>query len=205
MKNITTSVLGFEVPVTDVPENLQEMITAAGGEEAALQGWLNYIRFHKTNTEARSEVADRVEKITGIARSSKMVKAPTKADPNNEREEWDESEADYVKRALAEHGDGASLTPQILDGLSIKFSAQGAARVGGPKKVAQVYTKAAQQLMEDATKLAKAVTLLEGKNPGVQIATDDQGKVVLESLAAALKVNKERTDRESNAALGLVE
>ena len=197
--------LGFEVPVTDVPENLQEMITAAGGEEAALQGWLNYIRFHKTNTEARSEVADRVEKITGITRSSKMVKAPTKADPNNEREEWDESEADYVKRALAEHGDGASLTPQILDGLSIKFSAQGAARVGGPKKVAQVYTKAAQQLMEDATKLAKAVKLLEGKNPGVQIATDDQGKVVLESLAAALKVNKERTDRESNAALGLVE
>lgn len=205
MKNITTSVLGFDIPITDVPENLQEGITAAGGEDQLLQGWLNYIRFHKTNTEARGEVADRVEKITGVARSTKQVKAPTKADPNNMREEWDESEADYVKRALAEHGDGAAITPQILDGLSIKFSAQGAARVGGPKKVAQVYTKAAEQLMGDATKLENAIKVLESKNPGTTVARDDQGKVQVESLAAALKVNKERTEREANAALGLVE
>jgi len=188
-----------------VPETLQECIIAAGGEEQMIGAFLNYIRFHKTNTEARAEVAERVEKITGVARSTKTVKAPTKADPENTREEWDESEAEYVKRAIAENGDGAALTPQILDGLSIKFSAQGAARVGGPKKVAQVYTKAAQQLMEDATKLANAIKVLESKNPGLQVATGDDGKVSVESLAAALKVNKERTEREANAALGLVE
>lgn len=197
--------LGFEVPVTDVPETLEECIVAAGGEEQLKNAFLNYIRFHRTNTEARAEVAEKVEKLTGIPRSTKEVKAPTAADPNNTREEYDETEAEYVKRAIAESGNGAALTPQILDGLSIKFSAQGATRVGGPKKVAQVYTKAAEQLMGDEAKLNNAVKILESKNPGTTVARDENGKVLVESLAAALKVNKERVEAEANAALGLVE
>jgi hypothetical protein len=221
MKNITTSVLGFDVPVNNVPETLQEAITAAGGEQQLLDGWLAYIRFHRTNTEARSVVAERIGEITGIERKTKEVAAPTKTDPNNTREEWDETEGDYVKRAIAEHGvDMVELLPLVLNGgytvkddkgvetqsgpLSVDFSAQGAVRSGGPKKLAQVYTKSATQLIGlGPEKYENAVKMLEQANPGTTIARGEDNVPTIESLAAALKTNKERVEKEANTALGL--
>lgn len=216
MKQITTSVLGFEVPVNNVPENMEEATKAAGGETSLLEGWLNYIRFHRTNTEARAEVAERISALLGVQRKTKEVKAPTTKDPNNTREEWDESEADFVKRAIAESGKTlAEIAPQIMAGefeiegkaagpLSIEFSAQGATRTGGPRKIAQVYTKSAQQLIDKGDVVFnKAITMLEQANPGVTVARDDAGKPDTESLANALKANRDRVEKEANAALGL--
>ena len=82
MKNITTSVLGFDVPVSNVPETVAECITSAGGEQNLVDGFVAYRKFHNTNTEARGSVVDALEKVTGIKRETEQVKSPTKADPN---------------------------------------------------------------------------------------------------------------------------
>lgn len=220
MKDTTTSVLGFDVPVTGQPTELQEAITAAGGEQQLMDGWLNYIRFHKTNTEARAEVSDRIANLTGIQRATKTVKAPTKSDPNNEREEWDETEAEHVKRAIAASGKTlAEIATDLLGGftytneknetvtvepLSIAFSAQGQARTSTPKTIAKVYQKSAQTLIEKGEAVYNnAITLLQQANPGLEVARNDQGVPEVESLAAALKANRDRVEKESNAALGL--
>ena len=219
MKNITTSVLGFEVPVTNVPENLQEGIASAGGEGNLLEGWLNYIRFHRTNTEARAEVADRISMLLGVERKTKKVSAPTSKDPNNTRDEWAESEADFAKRAVAESGQTlADIAPQILNGftatvdgkeievdpLALEFSATGATRAGGPRKVAQVYTKSANQLIAlGPDKYNTAIAMLEKMNPGSTVARGEDNTPEVESLASILKVNKERVEKEALSALGL--
>jgi hypothetical protein len=216
MKNITTSVLGFEVPVSGVPENLEEAKTAAGGESNLLEGWLNYIRFHRTNTEARAEVADRIAALLGIERKTKQVAAPTAKDANNTREDWAESEADFVKRAIAESGRTlADIAPQIMSGdfemdgkpagpLSIEFAASGSGRGTGPGKVAQVYSKSAQQLIDKGPDVYNnAITLLQQANPGLNIVIGEDGKPDVVSLASALKSNRDRVEKEANAALGL--
>ncbi len=187
---------------------MEELIAAFGGENNLRDAALNYVRFHKTNTEARSLVAERIEEVTGIKRATKQVAAPTKSDPNNTREEFDGTEAEYVKDAMAQSGKTpAELSESLFKGdkpISVEFSAQGAPRVGGPKKVAQVYTKSAQQLIEKGdTVLDRAIGMLEQANPGTTVARGEDGKPDVESLAAALKANKERTEREANAALGI--
>lgn len=205
MKQITTNVLGFEVPVTGVPENLAEAVTSAGGEQNLTDQWIGYRKAHDTNGEARELVVESIAKVTGITRDSKTVKSPTKADPNREVEEFTESEAEYVKRALAESGKTAEqLASQVTSGLSVEFRGQGTARVGGPGKMAKVYTEAAQQVIGAGEAQYNAtIGMLEQSNPGISVARDANGAPVLESLAAALKANLKRVQDEANAALGI--
>ncbi len=207
MKDITTSVLGFDVPVSGVPETLQEAITAAGSEQAMLDGWNSYIRFHRTNGEARAAVIEALEAITGIERETEQVKSPTKADPNRMIDKYSESEQQYAERALAQNGKShAELAPQVLAKVgTIEFKAVGEPRVGGPGKLAKVYTENAQTLINAGeAAYSKAVDMLEQKNPGLKIDLDDSGAPTVASLAAALKANKVRVEREANEALGLV-
>ncbi len=220
MKNTTTSVLGFEVPITNFPENMAECVTAAGGEQQVVEGWLSYIRFHKTNGVARSEVSDRLEALTGIKRKTKNVKAPTEANPENTREEWDETEGVYAKRVIAESGkDVPTLQKSMLDGftyndsegkeqtfepLSVEFNAQAAERTGGPKKLAAVYTKAATQIIAAGSEQwTKTIGILKSLNAGMEITMLEDGTPDVESLATAIKTNAYRVEKEANAALGI--
>ena len=81
MKNITTTVLGFDVPVQGVPETLAEAITSAGGEQNLVDTFVNQRKFHNTNTEARSEVVAALIEATNIARLTELKPTPTKSDP----------------------------------------------------------------------------------------------------------------------------
>ncbi len=204
MKQITTSSLGFDVPVTGVPETLDEAATVFGGADKVLDAAITYIRLHRTNTEVREELCDRIEKATSVPRLTKQVKSPTTEDPNRMTEEWDESESEYAKRALASFGKtAAEIAPTVLAGLAVEFKAIGAARTGGPK-MAKIYTSAATQLIAlGADKFNASITLLEQANPGTTVERDEAGAPKVDSLANALRVNQQRVIAESQKLLGL--
>jgi|SRR5215475_77745 len=205
MKTDTTSVLGFDVPVNNVPETLSECVEAAGGEQNLIDGWLDYIRFHKTNTAARAAVVDALAKETGIARKMRDESSPTKADANRVISKPDESEQTYADRVRAELKlDSKVLWEQIKQEVgSIDFKAV-SVREPGAGRLAKVYTTNAETLIKaGADTFNKAVAMLEQKNPGLTVEKDEQGVPTIESLAAALKQNRQRIEAESNAELGI--
>lgn len=203
MKDTTTSVLGYDVPVTGQPETLQECVAAAGGEQNLVDGWVDYIRFHKTNTSARSAVVDALVEVLGAKRATEQVKSPTKADPNRMVEKTTESEQTFADRVLSQSGKTRSEVWDMIkeDVGSIPFVGTG--REGGPGRLAKQDTVKAQTLIDTEGKWQQAVQLLEQKNPGLKIEMGDDGKPKVESLAQALRTNRRRLEAEANAELGL--
>jgi len=201
MKDTTTSVLGFDVPVTGQPTVLSEGVEAAGGEQNLLDGWVDYIRFHKTNTSARSAVVDALEEVLGIARATKKEKSPTKADPNREVEKYAESEQTYADRAVAQSGKTRAEVWDLIKETVGSIPFQGQAREGVGRLAKQDTLKA--QTLVEAGVWQKAVDLLQSKNPGLTIEMDEEGKPKVESLAAALRTNRKRLEAEENEALGI--
>lgn len=206
MKTITTSVLGFDIPITDVPETLDEAVTSAGGEQKLVDTFVNHIKFHKTNGVAREAVAEALEKLTGVKPTTEQKKSPTKADPNRVIEVQTETEQEYANRVFAESGRSAEdLQSEVAAAVgSIKFDAVTTREPGAGRKMAKVYTESAEKLIAlGADTYNRSLGLLEKSNPGLTIERDEQGTPKVESLAAALKRNKERVEAEANAALGL--
>jgi hypothetical protein len=203
MKDTTTSVLGFDVPVTGQPTDLQEGVTAAGGEQKLLDGWVDYIRFHKTNTAARSAVVDALEEVLKVERATEKVKSATKADPNRMVEKYSESEQTFADRVISQSGKTrAEVWDMIKESVgTIEFNGQ--SREGGVGRLAKQDTIKAQTLIDAADKWPTAVSLLESKNPGLKIELDEAGKPKVESLAQALRTNRKRLENESNAELGI--
>ena len=202
MKDTTTSVLGFDVPVSGHPTDLQECVEAAGGEQNLVDGWTDYIKFHKTNTAARSAVVEALESTLGIERETETVKSPTKADPNRTVDKYAESEQTFAQRAIAQSGKTkAEIWDMIKEQVGV-IPFKGEARAGGPGRLAKQDTVKAQTLI-DSDKWNVAVGLLEQKNPGLKIEMDEAGKPKVESLAQALRANRKRLEQEENAALGI--
>jgi hypothetical protein len=215
MKTITTSVLGFDVPVAGVPETLQEAIESAGGEENLVQTFVDQRRFHNTNTEARAAVVAALEKATGIKRKMKQV--PSAKDPSKFSEQPDESEQQYsdgvraqVKQDNPELKDAAAVTAYLWDAIKddedvagIVFKGQGEGRgAGGPRTTKTDVIHATILLKTDAD-WQRAVAMLTQKNPGLVVELDEAGKPTVASLANALRINRARAQAEENAALGL--
>lgn len=206
MKTILTSVLGVDVPVTDVPETLDEAITSAGGEQKLVDTFVNHIKFHKTNGSAREAVTSALEKATGIKFKTEQKSSPTKADPNRMIEVETETEQEYANRVFAESGQTAEqlAASGAFADLTVKFDAVSTREPGAGRKMAKVYTESAEKLVAlGADTYNKSIGLLESSNPGLKIDRDEQGAPKVDSLAAALKRNKERVEAEANAALGL--
>lgn len=201
MKDTTTSVLGFDVPVSGHPTDLKECVEAAGGEQKLVDGWTDYIKFHKTNTSARSAVVEALETVLGIERETETVKSPTKADPNRTVEKYAESEQTFAQRAISQSGKSKQEVWDLIKDQvgTIPFIGEGRAGVG---RLAKQDTVKAQTLV-DADKWQQAVQLLEQKNPGLKVEMDEAGKPKIESLAQALRTNRKRLETEENAALGI--
>jgi hypothetical protein len=213
MKTSTTSVLGFEnVPVSGVPETLAECVSAAGGEQNLVDQWVGFVNAHRTNTEARGIITDTFEEVFSIARSTKQKATPSKSDPNKTTEVYDESEQQFSDRVRAET---KQTTEQIWEAITasdawknnttdgaIPFKAIGAPRGSGMGRLAKQDTTNAETLIK-AGKSAAAVDMLQSKNPGLTIELDDAGVAKVESLAAALRTNRQRLQKEEDAALGL--
>jgi hypothetical protein len=206
MKSITTSVCGFDLEVSGVPETLDELVKAAGGEQAVVDTFVNHKKYHVVNTEARSALSEALGEITGIEREVQKVKSPTKSDPDREVEKFAESEQEYVDRVVAQSGrTREALAPDVKAKVgTIAFKAVGEARVGGPR-LAKMDTEYAQKLIAaGADMFNQAVEKLQQKNPGVTIEKDEQGVPKVESLAAALRANRARLEAESKAEFGVV-
>lgn len=203
MKNSTTSVLGFNPPVSNVPENIAECVTAAGGEQELVDQWVAYTFAHKVNTSARAAIVDALEETTGNKRATEKVKSPTKADPNREVEKYSESEQTYADRVRAELGQTTEqIWPTIAEAVgTIEFKAVGEPRTGTSRVGKEDAKNAETLLASDVWK--NAVELLVQKNPGLEIANGDDGKPTVESLAAALRTNRQRIAKEENALLGI--
>jgi hypothetical protein len=206
MKSITTSVCGFDLEVSGVPETLEELVKAAGGEQAVVDTFVNHKKYHVVNTEARSALSEALGEITSIEREVQKVKSPTKSDPDREVEKFAESEQEYVDRVVAQSGQTReALAPQVKVKVgTIAFKAVGEARVGGPR-LAKMDTEYASKLIAaGADMFNQAVAKLQQKNPGLTIEMDEAGTPKLESLASALRVNRARLEAESKAELGVV-
>lgn len=201
MKDTTTSVLGFDVPVSGHPTDLKECIEAAGGEQNLVDGWTDYIKFHKTNTAARSEVVAALESVLGVERETESVKSPTKADPNRTVDKFSESEQTFAQRVISQSGKSkAEIWDMIKDQVgTVPF--KGEARAGGGRLPKQDTVMA--QTLIDSDKWTAAVEKLEQKNPGLKIEMDENGKPKVESLASGLRANRKRIEAETAEELGV--
>lgn len=207
MKQITTSVLGFEPPISGVPETMAECIGLVGSEQGVVDIFVNHIRFHRTNSDAREAIVEALEKVTGVARTKEMVDSPTKADPKRKAEQFTESEQQYAQRAVAQSGQTVEqLAPAVLAEVgTIEFKAVGAPRTPGGKSALKVYTEGATKLISlGADTYGKAIATLVQSNPGITVETEEDGTPKVDSLAAALRTNMERVQKEQQALLGLV-
>ncbi len=205
MKNSNTSVLGFDVPISEVPENLAECVTAAGGEQNLVDQWVGFVKAHRTNTDARGAITDAFEEVLKIARATETVKSPTKADPNRTVEKPSESEQTYADRVRAETSQTTEqLWTAIKDAVGvIAFKAVGEPRTGSAKVGKEDAKKAEILLAAGDAMWQQAVALLTQKNPGLEIALGEDGKPTVDALAAAIKVNRVRIQKEEDASLGL--
>jgi hypothetical protein len=203
MKDSTTSVLGFNAPLSGVPTSLSECVEAAGGEQPLVDQYVGWVIAHKSNTTIRGAIVEALEKATDIKRAVKQVNRPTKSDPNRMVEEWDESEQTYSDRVRAQTKLPAEeLWALIKDEVGVtEFKAVGEPRTGAGR-VGKEDAKSAETLL--ASDLWKnAVELLTKQNPGLEIALGEDGKPTVETLANAIKVNRLNRDKEQKAALGL--
>ena len=203
MKDTTTSVLGFDVPVTGQPETLQECVAAAGGEQNFVDGWVDYIRFHKTNTSARSAVVSALEEVLNTKRATRQEKSPTKADPNRMVEKYDESEQTFADRAVSQSGKTRAEVWDLIKSNVGTIPFRGEAREGGIGRLAKQDTVKAQTLIDADGKWQLAVQKLQNTNPGLTIEMDEAGKPKVESLAKALQINRQRLQKEAEVELGI--
>jgi len=201
MKDTTTSVLGFDVPVSGYPTDLQECIEAAGGEQTLVKEWTDYIKFHKTNTAARSAVVEALESVLGVERETETVKQTTSKGVVKEVEKYAESEQTFAQRAIAQSGKKAQEIWDLIKDQVGTVPFKGEVRTGIGRLAKQDTVKA--QTLIDSDKWTVAVQLLEQKNPGLKVEMDEAGKPKVESLAMALRTNRKRLEAEENAALGI--
>jgi len=206
MKDGTTSTLGVDVPVSGIPTSVAELIEAAGGEQILIDKVNGWAIAHNTNTEARGRITDALEEVTGESRKTKQKASPTKSDPNNTIEVYDESEQTYTDRVCALK---SWTREQMWDAVGAKvgtvpYKLVGEPRAGGPGRVGKEDAKKAETLLNGGDKMWQtAVQLLLQKNPGLEIPLQENGQPTVETLANAIKVNRIRQQKEADAELGL--
>lgn len=103
MKNNKVSMLGLELLVA-VPETIEEFDTLAGKPGAALASAIANEIYRGVLTEARSEFCGLLEDYSGIPRATKESGRTRKKDDGSTEPVlvFAETEADYVKRVIAE-------------------------------------------------------------------------------------------------------
>ena len=206
MKDSTTSTLGVDVPVSGVSTTIPELVEAAGGEQALIDKVVGWGMAHNVNTTARGLITEKLEEITGEGRKTKQKVSPTKGDPNNTIEVYDESEQTYTDRVCAlRNWTREQMWEQVKDGVGvIPFKLVGEPRAGGPGRVGKEDAKKAETLLNGGDKMWQtAVQLLIQKNPGLEIPFAENGMPTVETLANAIKVNRIRQQKEADAELGL--
>jgi hypothetical protein len=100
MKNEVREILGYNVPVIGIVENLQEAISKAGSEQAVLNDYVSNVLAHSHYTILRRVIVSTLEKATGVKRKTRTEGSGEKA-----KVVIDETEGEYVARLETELGE----------------------------------------------------------------------------------------------------
>ncbi len=93
MKTETRELLGFNVPIVGVVENLDEAISAAGSKEAVLKDYVNNVLAHSHFAILRRTICSTLETLTGVARIK------------NDKGTITEKESEYIARLDTQLGE----------------------------------------------------------------------------------------------------
>ena len=201
MKTITDhNALGFSnLVVNGVPESAEEFDTIAGKSGACVEEAISNVLYRGWNAEFRKGVQKAIKDTTGFERLV-VKQGPPKKDGTTSP--IYESEADYVKRYLAQEvglGKTKDAVMADLNGIaigvakSLKFDPKPSTRSTGPGKEWEAAAQSTlSSINNDPARVAKLVAKLEGLNEGMEITVGEDGLVSVEELAKALKTNAAR-------------
>jgi hypothetical protein len=193
MVEIVNKVLDYETKLL-VPDSVDEynaMDKTRGN--ACLEDAIKYNVLHSWNSEAREEIVSVLETLTGIKRQ--MKPGATKKDGSPGAEVPAETPATYKGRALAESNKSHEETvDEVLKVLSkIAFDPSPGERTGGAGRIPKEFYGMADGLVEKGPEaLTKGVRKLKKLNPGLEIATLEDGSINRDSLAVAFRTNFQR-------------
>ncbi len=216
MKSIKVSSLGFELNKS-VPESVSEYDQLAKRENGCLEDAINSTLYRGTFAEFRDiflhgaeadeanglPAIEGVEKLTGIARKTKEVKAATAE--SQAVTAWDESEAVYFKRVVAAQFGGdadaaiahfAEMAQQAMDRAAFDPSVK-ERKSAGPKTIAKTYIEIAKQAVEGGKGEKLAALLGQHLNRTVTLTGETEKDIA--TLAKAI------SDREAQKRAALKE
>lgn len=187
MQNIKVALLGFDIVRRDVPATLEEVITAAGGEQEVANRFIAHFTAHVDNGRVRSAIAEALEKATGVKRADK------------------ETEGAYVTRLekeLAERGESiqdlAETAQQAADSVPVDFSKK--VRVGTGKPAAK-WLAAVEQLFK-LGKLDRAIEVfgIEAEDRTDEDEIESETGLADATIIAVAKEIQRRTKEAEEAA-----
>lgn len=179
--------LGLKVTIP-VPTSVEDFDTLAGEQGAALREGIGNIVYRGPLAVFRNELCDRVEAITKIARKFTITKNDDGTDKLDSDgtpvvEKW-EAEAVYIKRVAGDNPEQfQSIANEISSSLTFDPS-KPEPKSAGPKSIAKVYLKTAQDLF-DQGRGEKVIAALSAK---LGIAAP----VTVEGLASLVKEDQRR-------------
>lgn len=93
MKSVNKEILGFNVPVSGVAETVEELVSACGNGERAVELANNYILFHVHFSKVRTKIVAFLEEKTGVKRESE-----TTGEGDDKKTVITEKDAEYIGR-----------------------------------------------------------------------------------------------------------
>jgi hypothetical protein len=200
--------LGINIPVKNVPTDVETFDTQKGKEGAALASAISNELYRGINPDGRSLVCDIVAELTSIERLSHEEVKKNADGKESKTTVYDESEGKYFKRALAAAGKTIADVQAAVDALPdddvldadgkvttsgkvLDFNAPRTIRGAGkgPNKTDLAQATQVLSLSEDI--IEQSVAWLEGNNSGLKIDRDENNKPTAISLANAIKVNRD--------------
>lgn len=195
MKSITQKTLGLQVVIKGVPSTAAEFDEQAGEVGACLNGAVDDNIYRSWLPKFKDPLCKKLEETFGI---------PRLTEGEGDDEKIVERETQYIKRLTEVEGKTLAeinvIAQEVADTLPFNVSATSGGRI------AKAYFDAADAIIArvandydgDYTRFIENIT---AANPGYQFAYDEAGEPTREAIALAIKVNKERQEREAMAGL----
>lgn len=209
-----TECLGVNIPVKNVPTDVETFDTQKGKEGAALASAISNELYRGINPDGRSLICDIVADLTSIERLSHEEVKKNADGKESKTTVYDETEGKYFKRALAAAGKSVADVQAAIDALPdddvldaegkvitpgkvLDFNAARAPRGAGKGPNKTDLNQANQVLALTDDIIEQSVAWLEGNNAGLKIDRDEAGKPTAVSLANAIKVNRDNAIKKA--------
>lgn len=190
-KNETVKLLGgFSYTYNNVPESADEFDTAAGREGACLRSAVDNTKYRSGNAEARTKIIESLEELTDIKRKTR-----TTGEGEDAEVVFDESEATFIKRVVAETGKSPEELQAEIGEVSVDFDVTERERSSSPRagKPGKTMLAAAQKIVDAGN--AEDAAIKASAKLGRKV------EPTVESLASALQAINKLLQAEATARL----